>query len=99
MPYTPVYSEYFIMGNPDYATMVVQGSWKDFADNKIDNMKNRVLIWANGICIYMTGKSDTMAIMETWRINKDGKADMFCNLTGLIGKNKSIDLIKRTPAC
>lgn len=129
MPYTPGYSASFSMGNADYATMVVQGSWKDFADNKLDNMKNWcadtvvamlsnnmmvkgidslmaiwkaqranykviidtvdavmpvystdkkenwVLIWARGIGTDMAGKTDTVAIMETWRINKDGKAD------------------------
>jgi len=130
MPYTPGYSASFSLGNPDYATMVVQGSWKDFTDNKLDNMKNWcadtvvamfsnnmmvkgvdslisvwkaerakyqnlidtvdavipvystdkkenwVLIWARGIGTDMNGKTDTVAIMETWRINKDGKADM-----------------------
>lgn len=129
MPYTAAYSASFGMGNPDYATMVVQGSWKDFADNKLDNMKNWcadtivamlsnnmmiagadnlisawkserakwsviidtidavipvystdkkenwVLIWARGIGTDTTGRTDTIAIMETWRINKDGKAD------------------------
>jgi hypothetical protein len=129
MPYTPGYSASFKMGNADYASMVVQGSWKDFTDNKLDNMKNWcadtvvamlsnnmmvkgvdslmaiwkaerakfktlidtidavmpvystdkkenwVLIWARGIGTDMAGKTDTVAIMETWRINKDGKAD------------------------
>jgi len=34
------YSSSFEMGNPEYAAMIVQGSWKDWQDNKLDNMKN-----------------------------------------------------------
>ena len=41
-----------------------------------DKKENWVLIWARGIGTDMNGKTDTVAIMETWRINKDGKADM-----------------------
>ena len=130
MPYTPVYSASFGLGNSDYATMVVQGSWKDWETNNLDNMKNWiadtivafhsdntmvkgldsmmavwkrarakytssldsvhavipvystdkkenwVLIWAGSIGTNLEGKKDTVEIMETWRINKDGIADM-----------------------
>ncbi len=130
MPYTAAYSASFVMGNPDYATSIVQGSWKDWETNNLDNMKswvadtvrvmhsdntmvmgadslmarwksgrakyssvidsvdavipvystdkkeNWVLVWAREINTNLDGKIDTIAIMETWRINKDGKADM-----------------------
>ena len=130
LAYTPAYSASFEMGNPAYAAMIVQGSWKDWEMNTMDNMKswvadtivafhsdnvmtqgadsliarwkrgragyktvidtvhaviptystdkkeNWVLVWAKEINTDMTGKTDTMEIMETWRINKDGKADM-----------------------
>ena len=130
MPYTPVYSASFGLGNPDYATMIVQGSWKDWENNTMDNMKswiadtivafhsdnkmttgadslianwkrgrakytsvidsihavipvystdkkeNWVLVWASEINTDTKGKTDTIELMETWRINKDGKADM-----------------------
>ncbi len=130
IPYTAGYSTSFILGNADYATTIVQGSWKDWETNNLDNMKNWVadtvvafqsdnsmvkgadslmarwkrgrakytniidtidavipvystdkkehwvLVWAREINTDKDGKIDTMALMETWRINKDGKADM-----------------------
>jgi hypothetical protein len=130
LAYTPAYSSSFEIGNSDYAAMIVQGSWKDWETNNLDNMKNWVadtitvfhsdnsmvrgadslmarwkrgradytnvidsvdavipvystdkkenwvLVWAREINTNKSGKTDTTAIMETWRINKDGKADM-----------------------
>ena len=130
LPYTPSYSSSFKMGNDDYSKMIVQGSWKDWENNTMDNMKswvadtivvfhsdnsmvkgvdslqarwkrgraeyttvidtlnavvplystdkneNWVLVWATEINTDTKGKTDTEAIMETWRINKDGKADL-----------------------
>jgi len=129
MPYTAAYSSSFKMGNPAYAAMIEQGSWKDWEMNTMDNMKswvadtitayhsdnsmakgldslqarwkrgraeytsaidtidaiipvystdkdqNWVLVWAREINTDTKGKIDTVAVMETWRINKDGKAD------------------------
>src|SRR4051812_31836493 len=40
MSMKPSYSSSFTMGNQKYAAMVVQGSWKDWDDNKMDSMKN-----------------------------------------------------------
>jgi len=130
LPYTAAYSSSFEMGNPEYAATILQGSWKDWENNKMENMKswiadtivafhsdkrmingadslmanwirararyssvidsvdavipvystdkkeNWVLVWAREINTNTDGKKDTVAIMETWRINKDGKADM-----------------------
>ena len=130
LPYTASYSSSFKMGNPDYSAMIVQGSWKDWETNTMDNMKswvadtclifqsdntvlrgvdslqarwkrtrarytsvidtlnavvplystdkneNWVLVWATEINTDTKGKTDTVNIMETWRINKDGKADL-----------------------
>ena len=130
LPYTAAYSSSFELGNPQYSAMILQGSWKDWENNKMDNMKswvadtimafqsdnsmtrgvdslqarwirgragytsvidsidavipvystdkkeNWVLVWAREISTDTKGKKDTVAIMETWRINKDGKADM-----------------------
>lgn len=129
LAYTPAYSASFEMGNPAYAAMIVQGSWKDWEMNSMDNMKswvadtivafhsdnvmtmgadsliarwkrgrtgyknvidtvhavistystdkkeNWVLVWAKEINTDMKGKIDTVELQETWRINKDGKAD------------------------
>jgi len=127
---TPTYSSSFQMGNPDYAAMIVKGSWKDWQDNTMDNMQkwaadsivalhsnatitrgvdslmaswkksraeysavtdsidavipvystdkkeNWVLIWVVDYSTDKKGVKDTTAVMETWRINKDGKADL-----------------------
>ncbi len=130
LPMTASYSSSFEMGNPAYAAMIVQGSWKDWEMNTMDNMKswaadtitaysadnkvahsldtlqarwkkgradyttvidtidavmpvystdkkeNWVLVWATEINVNSKGKRDTVSVMETWRINKDGKADL-----------------------
>ena len=130
LPYTASYSSSFTMGNPEYSAMILQGSWKDWEMNTMDNMRswvadtitvyhsdntmvkgvdslmarwkrgrakytaveatinavmpvystdkkeNWVLVWATEIDTKADGKKDTGAIMETWRINKDNKADM-----------------------
>ena len=130
LPYTASYSSSFEMGNPEYSATILQGSWKDWENNKLDNMKNWaadtivafqsddtmirgvdslmatwtrarskytsvidsidavfpvystdqkenwVLVWAREINTKADGSKDTIALMETWRINKDGKADL-----------------------
>jgi hypothetical protein len=130
LPYMASYSSSFEMGNPAYSAMILQGSWKDWEMNTMDNMKswiadtivafhsdnsmimgadslvarwkrgrarysavidtvqavipaystdkkeNWVLVWAKEINTLPDGKKDTAYLMETWRINKDGKADM-----------------------
>lgn len=129
LPYTPTYSSSFKMGNPEYSAMILQGSWKDWENNTMDNMKswiadtivafhsdnsmvrgadslqarwkrsrekytsiadtieavipvystdkneNWVLVWAREINTKADGTKDSAAVMESWRINKDGKAD------------------------
>jgi len=129
LPYTAAYSSSFEAGKPEYAAMILQGSWKDWELNKMENMKswvadtilafqsdntvvrgvdslqarwtrhrsgytsvidtvhaviptystdkkeNWVLVWAKEINTDAKGKKDTIELMETWRINKDGKAD------------------------
>lgn len=130
LAYTPAYSASFEIGKPEYATMIVQGSWKDWENNTMNNMKswvadtivafhsdntmisgadsliarwkrgragyasvidtidavmpvystdkkeNWVLVWAKEINTDTKGKTDTTYLQETWRINKDGKADL-----------------------
>jgi hypothetical protein len=124
------YSSSFEMGKPEYAATIVQGSWKDWQDNKMNNMKtwmadsvviyqsdnkmvkgidsvqarwNRgranytnvvdsidavmsvtstdkkedwVLVWATEYSTDTKGVKDTVAVMETWRMNNEGKADL-----------------------
>jgi hypothetical protein len=127
-PFPVGYSK-FEPGNPEYAAMVLQGSWKDWEENKMDKTKwladtvsayhsdntmskgadsliarwtrlrstlsaststinavmsvyateqkeNWVLIWADEYDTKLDGKKDTTSLMEAWKINKDGKADM-----------------------
>jgi hypothetical protein len=123
------YSTSWEIGNPEYAAMIVKGSWKDWQDNNMGDMKswvadsitaflsdnvmvtgrdslaarwsrgratyttvidtvhaaislvstdkkeNWVTVWAKEINTLSGGKLDTTEVMETWRINKDGKAD------------------------
>lgn len=130
LPYTASYSSSFEMGNPEFSATILNGSWKDWENNKLDNMKNWiadtivafhsdntmirgadsmmanwkrarakytsvidtinavmpaystdkkenwVLVWASEINTKADGSKDTVEIMETWRINKDGKADI-----------------------
>lgn len=131
LPYKAAYSSSFEMGShPEYVVSILQGSWKDWENNNLDNMKswvadtivafhsdnkiikgadslmadwkrararyttvidtidavmpvystdkkeNWVLVWATEINTDTKGKKDTTSLMETWRINKDGKADM-----------------------
>lgn len=129
LPYAAAYSSSFEMGNPEYSAMILQGSWKDWEENKLDKTKwladtlvaylsdntmvqgadslmarwnryrseytnvidtidavmsvtstdkkeNWVLVWAREINTKADGTRDTSAVMETWRINKDGKADL-----------------------
>ena len=40
LPYVPGYSSSIKMGNPEYSTMILQGSWKDWENNTMDNMKS-----------------------------------------------------------
>src|SRR5450432_2139388 len=42
MPFTANYSTSFEMGNPAYTAMIEQGSWKDWQENTMDNMKSWV---------------------------------------------------------
>lgn len=130
LPYEASYSSSFEMGNPEYSAMILQGSWKDWEANNLDNMRNWVsdtilafhsdnkvvrgvdslmarwkkdragytsvkptidavmpvfstdkkenwvLVWATEIDTKADGSIDTVSLMETWRINKEGKADL-----------------------
>jgi hypothetical protein len=141
LPYVPGYSSSFEMGDPAHATMIVQGSWKDWEDNNLDNMVNWVedtitafhsnnttvhgvdnlmtrwksnraeytsvkptinavlpvystdrdehwvLVWATEIDTKSDGSIDTVNLMETWRINKAGKADMLLQYDRATRKN------------
>lgn len=129
LPFTVSYSSSFEMGDPGHVATILQGSWKDWEENKLDKSKwladtvvvfhsnsivtqgadsliarwkrfrndytsvidtidaamsvrstdkneNWVLVWGKEINTKKDGTIDTTNMMETWRINKDGKADM-----------------------
>ena len=42
LPYAATYSSSFEMGNPEYSATILQGSWKDWETNHLENMKNWV---------------------------------------------------------
>ena len=54
LPMPVTYSSSFEMGNPAYAAMIVQGSWKDWQDNKMDNLKSWM---ADSITIITSGET------------------------------------------
>ena len=130
LPYAASYSSSFEIGDPAHSATILQGSWKDWELNKMENMKswaadtvvvylsdasvvrgvdslqarwtrnrtaytavidtisavvplrstdknqNWVLVWATEINTMPNGTKDTVYLMETWRMNKDGKADV-----------------------
>ncbi len=130
LPYVASYSSSFEIGDPAHSATILQGSWKDWELNKMENMKswvadtvvvyqsdasvvrgvdslqarwtrnrtsytavidtisavvplrstdknqNWVLVWATEINTMPNGTKDTIYLMETWRMNKDGKADV-----------------------
>lgn len=41
-----------------------------------DKQEDLVLVWATSIDTKLDGTKDTVALMETWRINSAGKADL-----------------------
>ena len=41
-----------------------------------EQKENWVLVWADAIDTKLDGKKDSSSIMEAWKINKDGKADL-----------------------
>jgi hypothetical protein len=41
-----------------------------------DKKENWVLVWATEVDTKLDGKKDTAYVMETWRMNKDNKADL-----------------------
>jgi len=43
----------------------------------VDKNENWALIWGREVDTYKNGKKDSTAIQETWRFNKEGKADLF----------------------
>lgn len=43
----------------------------------VDKNENWALIWGKEVDTYKNGKKDSTHIQETWRFNKDGKADLF----------------------
>lgn len=129
MPQPVLYSSSFEIGDQKNSAMIIQGSWKDWQDNKLDSMKSWVaddivamhsdnsmikgadslmaiwkrhranyssstdsihsvlsvhstdknedwvLVWATSYDTKLDGSKDTTDLMETWRINKQGKAD------------------------
>ena len=127
-PFEVGYSK-FEPGNPAYAAMILQGSWKDWENGKMDKTnwladtitayhsdntvskgadslmarwnrlrasysastpainaimsvyateqkENWVLVWADEYDTKLDGTKDTSSVMEAWKINKDGKADL-----------------------
>jgi hypothetical protein len=59
LPYVAAYSSSFEMGNPEYSASILQGSWKDWENNKMDNMKSWV---ADSIVAFHSDNSMTTGV-------------------------------------
>ena len=67
LPYKMSYSSSFEMGNMEYAKSVVQGSWKDWETNNLDNMRNWV---ADTVVAFQSDGSEIHGIdslMAAWK--------------------------------
>src|SRR6476620_1694193 len=62
-------------GRAEYSK-VIDSVHAALATYSTDRKQNWVMVWAKEINTNLKGKTDTVELMETWRINKDGKADM-----------------------
>ena len=70
LPMTPSYSNSFEFGKSEYSAMIIQGSWKDWDENKLDNMKNwaadTVMAWHSN----MTMTRGLDALMARWKTER-----------------------------
>jgi len=67
LPFQPTYSSSFEMGNPAYAAMVLQGSWKDWQDNTMDSMQK----WVAGTVMGLQSDNKMIrgidSLMANWK--------------------------------
>ena len=84
LPYTPSYSSSFKIGNPDYATMIVQGSWKDWDDNNMDNLKN----WMADTILTVFSNNETIrgidSVTAIWKRVRANYSSFHTNLDAVI---------------
>lgn len=67
LPYVPTYSNSFEFGKGEYAAMILQGSWKDWDENKLDNMKNWVADTITAIHSDMLMVKGADNLMAKWK--------------------------------
>jgi PBP1b-binding outer membrane lipoprotein LpoB len=67
LPYVPTYSNSFEFGKGEYAAMILQGSWKDWDENKLDNMKNWVADTITAIHSDMLMVKGVDNLMAKWK--------------------------------
>ena len=69
LPYMPAYSSSFKMGNSEYSSMILQGSWKDWENNTMDNMKSWVadtIVAFHSDNSVVRGLDSLNSSLETW---------------------------------
>ncbi|MGL6267299.1 MAG: hypothetical protein ACRC2O_05215 [Chitinophagaceae bacterium] len=67
LPYVPTYSNSFEFGKSEYSAMILQGSWKDWDDNKLDNMKSWVADTITAIHSDMLTIKGADNLMAKWK--------------------------------
>jgi hypothetical protein len=67
LPYVPTYSNSFEFGKSEYSAMILQGSWKDWDDNKLDNMKSWVADTITAIHSDMLVVKGADNLMAKWK--------------------------------
>jgi hypothetical protein len=70
-----------LKGAVDYVDAVM-------AVRSTDKNEDWVLIWGKEVDTHKDGKVDSVDLQETWRINKDGKADLLYQLSRPYPKSK-----------
>ena len=84
LPYPVGYSSWFEIGNADYTATIVQGSWKDWETNNLDNMKNWV---ADTVVVFHSDNSIVKgadSLMARWKRGRAKYASVIDTIDAVI---------------
>ena len=87
LAFQPTYSSSFEIGNPAYAAMIVQGSWKDWQDNTMDSMQK----WVADTVVALQSDNTMVRGVDSLLAMVVGRCRVFCNLTNDVRKTKHHD--------
>src|SRR5688572_7105075 len=78
LPYVASYSSSFEIGNAEHTATILQGSWKDWEENNLDNMKNWM---ADSIVAYHSDNSTVNGLDSMMARWKKGRAELTATKT------------------